>query len=133
MFSCPPYSNCIKKLSNFHLHQQKIFWFLVFSFSFWFQFMQWIEHLTVNINQIFIVTTSFWPTINELLYHFLMIEINQNLIVVAWYDWLIWPISAVILFRVEQSIASLTLLGDQAVPSWTNFHSIFLVYSSITF
>ena len=53
---------------------------------------------------------------------FLTVNINQILIVVAWYDWLIWPILAVILFRVEQSIASLTLLGDQAVPSWTNFH-----------
>ena len=40
LLSCPPYSKCIKKLSNFHLHQQKIFWFLVFSFSFWFQLIQ---------------------------------------------------------------------------------------------
>ena len=29
LFSCPSYSKCIKKLWNFHLHQQKIFWFLV--------------------------------------------------------------------------------------------------------
>ena len=28
----PPYSKCIKKLSNFHLRQQKIFWFLVLVF-----------------------------------------------------------------------------------------------------
>ena len=28
-----PYSKCIKKLLNFHLHQRKIFWFLVFGFS----------------------------------------------------------------------------------------------------
>ena len=34
MFSCPPYSKCIKKSSNFHLHQQKIFWFLVLIFGF---------------------------------------------------------------------------------------------------
>ena len=45
MFSCPPYSKCIKKLLNFQLHQQKIFWFLVFSFRFWFQFTQRIEKL----------------------------------------------------------------------------------------
>ena len=25
-------------MPNFHLHQQKIYWYLVFSFSFWFQF-----------------------------------------------------------------------------------------------
>ena len=34
MFSCPPYSKCLKKLSNFHLHQQNIFWFLVLVFGF---------------------------------------------------------------------------------------------------
>ena len=44
--SCPPYSKCIKKSSNFHLHQQKIFWFLVFSF--WFQFIQQIEQNSWN-------------------------------------------------------------------------------------
>ena len=27
MFSCAPYSKCIKKSLNFHLHQQKMFWF----------------------------------------------------------------------------------------------------------
>ena len=37
MFSCPPYSKCIKKVWNFHLHQQKIFWLLV-SFSLRFQY-----------------------------------------------------------------------------------------------
>ena len=42
MFSCPPYSKCIKELSNFHLHQENIFW--IFNFSFWFQFIQRIEH-----------------------------------------------------------------------------------------
>ena len=31
LFSCPPYSKCIKKSSNFDLHQLKIF--LVFGFS----------------------------------------------------------------------------------------------------
>ena len=35
--ACPeailPYSKCMKKLWNLHLHQQKIFWFLVFSIS----------------------------------------------------------------------------------------------------
>ena len=46
MFSCPPYSKCIKKSSNFHLHEQKMFWFLVFSF--WFQFIQRIEHIIPN-------------------------------------------------------------------------------------
>ena len=35
-----PYSKCIKKLLDFHLQEQKIIWFLVFSFSFWFQFIQ---------------------------------------------------------------------------------------------
>ena len=30
MFSCPPYSKCIKKLFNFHLHQQKKFVFFSF-------------------------------------------------------------------------------------------------------
>ena len=44
MFSCVPYSKCIKKASNFHLHQQRIFCLLVFSFSFWLQFIKWIEH-----------------------------------------------------------------------------------------
>ena len=48
LFSCPPYSKCIKRLLNFHLHQQKIFWFLVFSFSFWFQFIQQIEHMLLK-------------------------------------------------------------------------------------
>ena len=33
-FLVPHYSKCIKKLSNFHLHQQKIFWFLVLVFGF---------------------------------------------------------------------------------------------------
>ena len=45
-FLFPPYSKCIKKLLNFHLHQQKIF--LVFGFSFWFQYIQWIEQLRNN-------------------------------------------------------------------------------------
>jgi hypothetical protein len=33
MFSCLPFLKCIRKSSNFHLHQQKKFWFLVFGFS----------------------------------------------------------------------------------------------------
>ena len=38
-----------KKVINFHLLQQKIFWF--FSFSFWFQYIQRIEQMFVkNIN-----------------------------------------------------------------------------------
>ena len=28
-FSFPPFSKCIKKSSNFHLHHENIFWFLV--------------------------------------------------------------------------------------------------------
>ena len=39
LVSCPPYSKCVKKLLNFHLQQQKKNWFLVFSFSFWFQYL----------------------------------------------------------------------------------------------
>ena len=41
LFSFPPYSKCINNSSNFHLHQQKIFWSLVFRF----QFIQWIQHI----------------------------------------------------------------------------------------
>jgi hypothetical protein len=33
-FCFPPHSKCIKKSLNFHLHQQKIFWFLVLVFGF---------------------------------------------------------------------------------------------------
>ena len=47
-FLVPPYSKCIKKLSNFHLNHQKIFWFLVFSF----QFIQQIELMSVILMDI---------------------------------------------------------------------------------
>ena len=45
MFSCSPYSKRIKKMLNFHLHQQKIFLFLFFIFIFWFQIVQRIEQI----------------------------------------------------------------------------------------
>ena len=44
IFPMSPYSKCTRKLSNFQLHQEKIFWFLVFSLWFWFQFIQRIDH-----------------------------------------------------------------------------------------
>ena len=45
-FLVPPYSKCKKKSSIFNLCQQKISRFLVFSFSFWFQLIQRIDHKT---------------------------------------------------------------------------------------
>ena len=48
VFLSPLFKLYKKKSSNFHLHQEKIFWFLVFSFRFWFQLIQRIDHWRQN-------------------------------------------------------------------------------------
>ena len=84
MFSCPPYSKWIKKLSNFHLHQQKIFWYLVFGFS-----LSNEQNIGLDLSQqqglhsklfhiLGIISQKLWFLFTNLLFTFVISAFNFN-------------------------------------------------------